>query len=521
MQVPKILLVGSYDKRPIQPGQFQTPPMGVYRLKSWLKMQDISSEVFDPNLEGPEKLLSKVAENHYDIIGFSLIHPILKYQVPLLAECYRRSKNSLFIGGGLGAQFNSQQLLQKTPVKIVVKGFGELQLTQIARNFSSGVDMERFRSISGLVIKSEGQIIDTGHAEVSNQLFRDFSLAFDFSEVPYARYWELAAKEYSPEHLSIMGGVTKTIRLITTSHCPLKCIFCGSRRFLEDARGSLVPPLRLNAEDIVGLITKAIEAHPGTEAIYFSDDNFLMNDRRLIELNERMRLLRRKIFSGKQFKFFCLATPFYINAQVLTKLKNMNFTSIFLGVESFSDKILKDLRKISRSNISRIAMQKILNAGITPIMSIILFPPTITVEDLIQTIDGCVTFIKKGARVRVFDFIDVFPEASIMHSGYPIRNLSFKIFPEDEDNLFTIPYSAPPIDLRMEELALKAREQKKGIEDEIKKKYHWCYEDLPQPIDNLALFLAIYRLLNRSTEKIDALIDQIMKRENGNGSRRK
>ena len=84
----QVLLIGPYsdsshltsaDARMYMRKMFLAPPVGLYRIKSYLKEHDV--DVFDPNLDDLSVLDEIVAE--YDIVGFSMTHATLEADLSL------------------------------------------------------------------------------------------------------------------------------------------------------------------------------------------------------------------------------------------------------------------------------------------------------------------------------------------------------------------------------------------------------------------------------------------------------
>ena len=113
----KILLVGPYKNSELRIGQYLSPPLGIYRIKSYIEKNSSSIvEVIDVDLKGRKFLFDSLKKNKYSIIGFSLLQPTLKNDLPLIHEVKTLSPDSLLIAGGQGAVFNYELLLKETPI---------------------------------------------------------------------------------------------------------------------------------------------------------------------------------------------------------------------------------------------------------------------------------------------------------------------------------------------------------------------------------------------------------------------
>jgi len=514
---PKILLIGPYKADAPRIGQFLAPPMGLYRIASYLDIFGIEVDVCDTDLLGEEKLEKMVKSNKYDIIGFSLLHPTVKNDIRLMHRLHEISPHSLLVAGGQGGAFNQKQLFEKTPVSVVARGFGEFSMLDMSVTF----DRDRFvpgsfKGIPGLYLKGENnEPIETlfpGRYTMDD--FRVISFVYDFSRVPYREYWRYMRGFYTDEQLLMMKNDKSlyTIRMITSSHCPVGCLFCSATNFLDDAIGGRQRPLILSAKDINILMQRALRAYPETEAFYFNDDDFIINKNRIFELAD---LVEQK-FGDRGLYFLTLARVDDVNPQILKRMKETGFGLIIYGVESFSDRLLQDMHKKVRvkngespGKIARQAVEWTLEAGIVPLINLLIFYPTTRVDDLRITIDATVELMQKGAMVAVNTYVIPFAGSKIAAmEGYEHKMEEFII--EGSGSSFSTGVAVLPENKDMKDLAEASLRLKPLILREIREKYAFQEAPLPLPIDTLALFAAIYRNLGLATIEIDRTIDDIM-----------
>ncbi|MBN2368029.1 cobalamin-dependent protein, partial [Candidatus Woesearchaeota archaeon] len=328
VELPTILLVAPFKSAELRVGQYLSPPLGIYRIASYLKKKGITVRVIDCNLEGEDKFSETIKETHFDIIGFSLLYSTLKNDIRLMYSAIELSPDSLLIAGGQGAVFSIDFLLKNTPLDIIVKGFGEYTLSNMLDNFfSEGSLKDRFGHINSIAFKDGKNIHHTELLEnYTPDMFKGISMSFDFDFVPYEKYWEFMEEYYSAEHLSMMRNenMLKTIRLITSSSCLMGCSFCSSTNFLKTAISSPQKLHSLSADEILSLIRKAKQAHPGVTAFYFCDDDFLQRRKRVAELCDL--LARDSEF--RNITFFCLSRIDRVDSNLLEKLNKANFKFI-------------------------------------------------------------------------------------------------------------------------------------------------------------------------------------------------
>ncbi len=504
---PNILLIGPYEKSELKPGRFLAPPLGIYRIASFLGLFGIQVNVYDPNLKGEEELKKIVRETKYDFIGISTYQPTIKNDIKLLFELYRLSPASQFIAGGEGASFNYDELLTKTPLNIVVRGWGEFILLDMVMLYEKNFCLEeKFRNLRGLYIKDKiGNVIETKNINPYTQRdFRVLSLTFESKIIPFEDYWDFMKNVYSPKMLSIMKAPETfyTVRLITSSHCPLGCTFCSSTHFLDDAVGRKQNILLLSPEDIINMMKNIMEAHPSVNSFFFNDDNFMIRK----DIRDLCFLIKSE-FKDKYLKFLALGRVDIVDEELLDNMKDAGFELLSYGIESFSNKILKDMNKRFTAEKAIHGIERTLNSGITPLMNLIIFYPTVTIEDIKKTINTATDLIDKGARATYWPYVGAYRGSSIVEKGYEIEYDNFVV--DTSGKKFINPYIVTPVDQKMKELAREADELKVEIVKDLKTKYNW-EGNLPQPVDTLAYFYAIYEGVGFSTQQIEHVIYKLM-----------
>ena len=99
--------------------QFHSPPLGVMRLAGYLSSKGHQAEYFDPNLYACSKkglsLEETLKKENWDIVGFSILDETLLQDIQNIYLAKKTCPNALLIAGGVEAQFNYQEVLDKTP----------------------------------------------------------------------------------------------------------------------------------------------------------------------------------------------------------------------------------------------------------------------------------------------------------------------------------------------------------------------------------------------------------------------
>lgn len=510
-----ILLIGSHYEDAMRGGLFAAPQLGVHRIQSFLKTFGIEVDVFDSRLDNIEQLEILIKRKNYDIIGFNILHPPMD-SLKLTERIRKISPHAFLIGGGQGAAFSPGFILNHSCLDAIAIGYGESVLLDIVMNNPKKIDLDTLTEIRGLYLKDGDNFSFTGNESPYTQSdLRVFSLAIDFKDIQYPRYWAKVKIAYPEDHLKIMKaeGFTETIRIYTETHCAMKCDFCSSTNFLDNAIGESQKVRFLSAEDIVKLIRRAQKAYPTVQAIYFNDDEFLFNRTRIIQLCSEIN----NDPDLRQLNYICMARVDNIDEELLYLMKNARFGIISFGIESFSDKILGDMDKKlkktdgkSMSDISYEAIEMTLRAGIIPRINFILFYPTITLDDLIINTEIAVKLILKGAPPTYYTFVEPFPGARIMRKNYD-EGYHYESF-EFNSNTIRIPTKILPLNPDMRNLALHALNEHPIDISYFKQKYNYTtLNKFPTSIDTLILFYSIYKLAKLDTMYINKAIESLIK----------
>jgi len=380
----EVLLVGSYNRinkfldteaQMYLKKVFSAPSLGLHRIASYLRPEH-NVVVYDPNMGGdPYKYLKSKAKA-FDIIGFSLTHAILEYDLSLMWCVRKANKGCVIVAGGEEATFDASLLEEHSPANIIVMGEGEKAMAAICE---------------GAV--TEGRV----QMPLGNE-FRDATFAVDFASIPYETYWQLL------EERNKNFEETRTVRLFTSNLCPWGCLFCSATNFLSYAYGKQPKHISLGAEDLMILVKRIVEAHPDARTIFFQDDNFIMGEageERVFKLCAGILESREKGEIPDTIRFMCETRVDTVTKPILESLASAGFRLVFYGVESFSKSVLDEFKKGVLVEQIEQALEWTYETGMVPYITIILTSPNCTIEDVRQTVKKCREHSRRGALLGV------------------------------------------------------------------------------------------------------------------------
>ncbi len=331
---------------------FRFPPLGLGYIAAYLKQHDISVDLVDCTFLSQEEALQKVRRSDSKIIGiysmFSMKNEGIQVAKLLRGNC------ELLVAGGPLPTLNPEGFLQD--FDIVVVGEGEETMLEIVREMEKDADLSRVR---GIAYKEEGQMKVTP--------LRDFNQNLDSIPFP-AR--ELFDNQAYKNYYSKKFGYTIT-SMITSRGCPFNCDFCSQPIFGNQFRTR-------SAANIADEIEKVLEL--GYERIWFADDCFTLNRKRLIDIcNE---IIRR----GIKIDWECLSRVDTVDREMTEKMKQAGCVHMFFGVESGNDSVLALMKKRATTKQALEAVNATKQSGIQVGAFFIVGYPGETDETVLDTV---------------------------------------------------------------------------------------------------------------------------------------
>lgn len=210
------------------------------------------------------------------------------------------------IFGGHHVTWLDIETLQSPYVDVVVRGEGENTFRNVCQCL---LDEKNLDDIKGITYKNSGKIIRN-------------------SPAPLIKGEEIPIPSYS----LIRSIKNPTVVLETTRGCPMHCLFCEESAFWK----SIIRHREIN--DVLEEI-EIIKSLFGYDAIHICDSYFPINKKYAIELLNEIK--KEKI----EMNFSCDLRINQIDKEMLTILSESDFYEVFVGIESGSDKVLREMRK--------------------------------------------------------------------------------------------------------------------------------------------------------------------------------
>lgn len=172
-----------------------------------------------------------------------------------------------------------------------------------------------------------------------------------------------------------MMRVRSHSNMLTSRGCPYNCSFCASTHFW--------PSIRYFSPEYIMEEIKVLRDHHGVRYITFHDDLFIANVKRLEALHE---LVLREGLPKQGFRFSCASSATRISEDMARMLKEMNFVSVSMGLESGNQEVLTRLKgRAFKVEVNEQAVRTLHRHGIHPHASFIIGERSETLPQMEET----------------------------------------------------------------------------------------------------------------------------------------
>jgi radical SAM superfamily enzyme YgiQ (UPF0313 family) len=411
------------------PWGLDTPPLGATYLGSFLRAKEVNLKILDLNfilykeyedMQGYwnyrlkdewfdesfldflfnkfsfviEKFISETISTKCNIIGFSAYQNNIKFILKLAYEIKKRNPNVKIVIGGPSCSIEEERcMFEKQFIDFIIIGEGEKTLLELIRKLNKKEKLNKLSILPGLMVYP-----------FKKELFIERK-PLDKKEMKFYRNDINIVKNYNDPPVA---------PIFMSKGCICKCTFCNDRK--------LMGPYRIRpAEQVVEEIKYYIKN--GINRLSFSD--LLMNGN-IVELEKFCDIvIKEEIRIHWTSNFLASENLTY---KVLSKIKKAGCDNLIIGIESASNKVLKDMKKpIKVENCKRILKDcKKLNIGTW--VNLIVGYPTESQEDFRKTIK----FIEENHM-----FIDKILNANfccaLRNSDLSLNKEKHKIITKDND----------------------------------------------------------------------------------------
>lgn len=314
MNEMKILLINSEKE---ESGYL---PLATAYLAGYLKEQGYDNvKIIDRTLTND--VVEEIKEYNPNLIGMN-VFSCLCFEMKQLAKKIKKVMDVPIVAGG--PHIYCDPLNNLKGFDIGVTGEGEVTLLELVKLLESKgkFEVEDLRKINGLVFFNEGKTELTPQREYIE----------DIDTIPFPTLDLLDMKHYSTPGEAGVNFIGRRGYLLTSRGCPYNCTYCASSCIWSSVRWH-------SAERTVAEIKNWVGKYKANHFLVY-DDLFIAN---LPRLEKMINLLEKENLLGK-IDFEILARANLITERACILLKKLNATTVSVGFESGSPKILKYLK---------------------------------------------------------------------------------------------------------------------------------------------------------------------------------
>lgn len=361
----RIVLINPIDKTQITSRLgLKAPPLNLMYLAAVLEKFGFYVRIIDANLYNilPKQIARIVKKFKPDIIGLTAATATIKTTLHYVSEIKNAIPDVFTIIGGPHTTFlPTETLLMSKDLDAVAIGEGENTIVELAESYEKG-DPKWPANVKGIAYRVKHNDED----EIKITQPRPFIK--DLDSIPFPARHLVPFSEYK-----LYNKDTPIGSMITSRGCVFACNYCSSSHLMGRMFRARSP------KNVVDEIEELVYKY-NVDTIEFIDDIFTLNKKRALEIAKEIR--SRKL----DINFVASSRVDTIDRELLIELKRAGLSTMYYGVESGSERILKLMNKrITLSQVEK-AINETKNVGVNTLASFILGYPGETIDDMITTI---------------------------------------------------------------------------------------------------------------------------------------
>lgn len=399
-------------------------PLGLLYLSGALKKSGHQTDLIDFASLGKNdyKHLDKtIGEFKAEIIGITC-NTHERFSVIEMANYIKSHHPEIItvVGGPHITLMGEEMMKSCSSIDVGIIEDGENIIVEIANNHNN---IEKIKKIPGIYYHQSGQVCHNDIVGVVTDLD-----AYGHPDL------DIINKEEYSLVLPVKGGL-KAISICTSRGCPYQCNFCAATKI------NFGRVRYHSAQWIFDEVKRCLDKYGSDYAIFFYDDHFLLNKKRIFEF---CRLVKE---SGLKFQWGCYTRVDVIDDEVLKNIKEIGCVMLTFGIESGSNKILKLMnKKVNRDKIISV-IKKVKTYGIKTRGSFIFGYPQENLFDILATFWMILKSDFEISELVFSKYTLLYPKTEIARFLPPDFDWH-RDYPETEiEQLFKVPVYVPRFDL--------------------------------------------------------------------------
>ena len=321
---------------PFTSKKWRLPPLGLLYLASYLEKHGISVRVIDPLSQGYENY---ALDSPYT--GITCMSGQFKKVQEIAKQVKTKNPATVTVVGGVHPTVATEEANSDPNIDVVVVGEGERALLRTVEE----------KSKKGIICGEPSENLD---------------------EIPIPARHLVNMNWYMRRGGIVFPKWLRATSVITSRGCPNSCHFC-----INSKHAMFGKKVRYNSTEYVENEVEELVSKYRTEGIFFVDDNFVQNRKRLLGICSGI-----KRFS---LKWTCLSRVDTLDRQVLETMKDSGCVTVGFGVESGSQKVLDALNKNAKVENAIKAFDLCHEVGVKTWATIIIGSPGEQRQDIEMT----------------------------------------------------------------------------------------------------------------------------------------
>ena len=333
------------------------PNLGLLYLAASLRSAGVEVRLLDlASLYGSrdlDTLISAIIEQKPEILGFNLLTENALYAYDIV-ESLSSFEDLCIVAGGPHPTSEPLEVL-KHGFDVVVLKEGEETLVELVQKLRASAPLSEVKGVAWL---DEDQ-------RLQHSPLRDLPDDLDVLPSP------LGVIDLYDRDRYVKPGSPLLPPIITSRGCPGRCTFCSN-----NVSGC---SYRFHSTNRVIEEVKAWQEKEGVVSLFFQDTAFTADRERTIELCNQLKEVSPRVF------WVCKARCDQMDSELAKVMSEAGCTSIFFGVESGSDEVLKRVGKGMTVGKIVEAVKVAHSAGLGVYVHMMVGFPDETVEELQET----------------------------------------------------------------------------------------------------------------------------------------
>ena len=277
-----------------------------------------------------EDVIEDVKRFKPDLIVMDSSFPSLKNDIEVAEEIKRNCEAKIVLVGPPASQF-PDEILSSDGIDIVARWEYDFTVRDIAKALEENRD---FKDIRGISYKENGKIIHNPN--------REFTTSEDLDKIPFVS--KVYKKHLNIRDYYLSSSLYPEVQIFTGRGCPYLCTFCSWTQTLMGRKYRV-----RSISNVLDELEWIQENLPEVKEVFFEDDTFTINKKRVLEFCKEYRE------RGLDITWACNARA-DLDYETMKEMKKANCRLLIVGYESGSDEILRNIKKgITVEQIRRFA----------------------------------------------------------------------------------------------------------------------------------------------------------------------